>query len=93
MSSMRKGKVVRINGNNTYDIVHASSEDRLEKQVPEDDLRAPEGLVSYGDLIALVKVCANLTMLYGLIYIYIYIYIYIAIMFAGTPWQTAAQLI
>jgi hypothetical protein len=32
------------------------NEDRVDKQVPEEDLRAPEGSVSYGDLVALVKV-------------------------------------
>ncbi len=55
-SSIRRGKVVRINSNGTYDIVHSANEERLDKFVLEEDLRAPEGAINYGDLITLVKV-------------------------------------
>ncbi len=48
--------MVRINSNGTYDIVHSANEERLDKFVPEEDLRAPEGAINYGDLITLVKV-------------------------------------
>jgi hypothetical protein len=55
-SSIRRGKIVRINSNCTYDIVHSANEERLDKFVLEEDLRAPEGAMNYGDLITLVKV-------------------------------------
>jgi len=54
-TSMRRGKVFRINSNGTYDIVHSANEERLDKFVLEEDLRAPEGAINYGDLITLVK--------------------------------------
>ena len=45
-----------MNGNGTYDVIHGTNEDRIEKYVSEEDLRAPEGAISYGDLVTLVKV-------------------------------------
>jgi hypothetical protein len=36
--------------------VHSANEERLDKFVLEEDLRAPEGAINYGDLITLVKV-------------------------------------
>lgn len=54
-SGMKHWKVARIHSNFTYDIIN-TVEDRVDKQVPEEDLRAPEGAISYADLVALVKV-------------------------------------
>eukprot|EP00960_Hanusia_phi_P004735 137613-Hanusia_phi.AAC.5 len=50
----RKGKITRINGDGTYDIV-LHDEKRIEKGVPDECLKAPEGKLGHQDLLQLVQ--------------------------------------
>ena len=55
LKTYRKGRVTRINGDGSYDIVLYDGK-LIEKNVSDDCLKAPEGKIGHQELLQLVQV-------------------------------------